>query len=123
MLMQTHEIQNLLSRLDKEDKEIAGVVVFDIKKDEAIASTFSPDYVKKTLEIERLIANLEKKRIMKLDPCGPKNWAMYSFDKKIVVTVRVKHDIFTSTEYVIEKSPSAAIEDALEVALMVNELI
>lgn len=121
--MQTKEIQKLLNRLNKEDKDISGAVVFDLKKGAAIAATFSKGYVKKTIEIEQLIADLEKRRIMKLDPCGPKNWAMYSFNKKIVVTVRIKKHIFISLEYVMEKAPGASIEDALEVALMVNELI
>ncbi|HEV7424081.1 MAG TPA: hypothetical protein VGO21_02730 [Candidatus Paceibacterota bacterium] len=121
--MQTKAIQKLLTRLNKEDEEISGAVVFDLKKGTVIASTFSKEYVKKTIEIEQLIADLEKRRIMKLDPCGSKNWAMYSFNKKIVATVRIKKDIFISLEYVMEKAPSASIEDALEVALMVNELI
>jgi hypothetical protein len=121
--MKHDKIQTLLTRLDTEDKEISGAVVFDIKAGLPLASTFSDDYVQKTVKIEQLIAQLEEDRIMKLDPCGPKNWAMYSFDKKIVATVRVRQDIFLSMEYVIEKSPSASIEDSLEVALMVNELL
>jgi len=121
--METNKIQGLLSRLTKEDKEISGSVVFDIHTGTAIASTFSKPYVKNTVKIEQLIAGLEKDRLMKLDPCGPKNWAMYSFDKKIVTTVRVKKDVFISLEYAIEKSPSASIEDALEIALMVNGLL
>jgi len=121
--MQANKIQQLLSRLGKEDKEITGSVVFNITTGKALASTFPKAYVKKTVKIEQLIADLEKNRIMKLDPAGSKNWAMYSFNKKIVVTVRTKKDIFTSLEYEIEKPPSGAIEDALEVALMVNELL
>jgi len=121
--MQNKKIEDLLKKLDKEDKDISGIVVFDIQTGEPLATTFSETYVKKTITIEQLIMKLEKERILKLDPCGPKNWAMYSFGKKIVVTVRVRKDVFMSVEYVIEKAPSASIEDALEVALMINELL
>ncbi len=121
--MQYKKIQGLLTKLGKEDKEISGVVVFDIKTGKPLATTFSKIYVKKTITIEQLITKLEKDRVLKLDPCGPKNWAMYSFGKKIIVTVRVRKDTFMSVEYVIEKAPSACIEDALEVALMTNELL
>ena len=55
------------------------------------------------------------------DFAGPKNWAMYSFGKKIVVTARIKKDNWITVEYAIEKAPSACVEDALELALMVNE--
>jgi len=121
--MRHKKIQDFLKKLAKEDKDISGVVVFDIKTGEPLAETFSKTYVKKTITIEQLIMKLEKERILKLDPCGPKNWAMYSFGKKIIVTARIHKDIFMSAEYVIEKAPSACIEDALEVALMINELL
>ena len=119
--MENLKIRELLAKFDKEDPEIIGIVLFDIAKGSVIASTFSEDYDKKTIEIEQVIADLEKNRILKLDPCGPKNWAMYSFGKKIIVTVRVKKDDWITVEYAIEKAPSACIEDALEVALMVNQ--
>jgi len=119
--MENQKIQELLTKFDKEDPEITGIVLFDIAKGSVIASTFSEDYNKKTIEIEQAIADLETNRILKLDPCGPKNWAMYSFGKKIVVTARIKNDVWITMEYAIEKAPSACIEDALEVALMVNQ--
>ncbi len=121
--MEHKKLQELLDKFDKEDPEITGITVYDIAKGQQIASTFSQDYNKKTIEIEQAIADLEKNRILKLDPAGPKNWAMYSFGKKIVATVRVRHDNWLTMEYAIEKAPSACIEDALEVALMVNEEI
>lgn len=120
--MEQQKIQDLLNKFDKEDPEITGVIVFDIATGFAIASTFSDDYNKKTTEIEQAIAQLEKNRILKLDPCGDKNWAMYSFGKKIIVTARIKHDHWLTMEYAIEKAPSACIEDSLEMALMVNQL-
>ena len=119
--MENQKIQELLTKFDKEDPEITGIVEFDIAKASVIASTFSEDYNKKTIEIEQAIADLETNRILKLDPCGPKNWAMYSFGKKIVVTARIKNDVWITMEYAIEKAPSACIEDALEIALMVNQ--
>lgn len=120
-----HEgLQNLLDRFDQEDKDITGVVIFDIDAGEALASsTFSEDYVGKTVKIEQMIRDLEEDRILKLDPAGKKNWAMYSFGRKIVVTVRVRGSIFLTIEYVVQKAPSAAIEDALEIALMANDVI
>jgi len=121
--MENQKIQSLLDKFDKEDPEITGICVFNINDGSTIASTFSKDYNEKTIEIEKSIADLEKNRILKLDPCGPKNWAMYSFGKKIIVTVRIKKDIWLTIEYAIEKAPSACIEDALEVALMVNEML
>lgn len=119
--MEVQKIQELFSRLDKEDKEITGLIVFDIKEGKPIASTFTEAYDKKTIEIEQDIANLEKNRILKIDPCGLKNWAMYSFGKKIIVTTKIKKDVWLTIEYAIEKAPSACIEDALEIALMANE--
>lgn len=121
--MQHKKIQDLLKKLGKEDREISGIVVFSMNTGKPLASTFSAAYVKKTVAVEQMIAKMEKNRILKLDPCGPKNWAMYSFGKKIIVTVRIRKDVFMSVEYVIEKAPSASIEDALEVALMINELL
>jgi len=119
--MENQKIKDLLTKFDKEDPEITGIVFFDIDNGSVIASTFSEDYNKKTVEIEQAIADLEKNRILKLDPCGPKNWAMYSFGKKVIVTARVKDNNWITMEYAIEKAPSACIEDALEVALMVNQ--
>ena len=120
METKNQNVQDLIDKFDKEDPEITGIAVFDINKGIPLASTFSEDYNKKTIEIEQSIADLEKNRILKLDPCGSKNWAMYSFGKKIIVTVRIKKDNWLTMEYAIEKAPSACIEDALEVALMVN---
>jgi len=119
--MENSKIKELLTKFDKEDPEITGAVLFNLNNKSVLASTFSEDYDKKTIEIEQAIADLEKNRILKLDPCGPKNWAMYSFGRKVVVTVRVKDDNWLTMEYAIEKAPSACIEDALEVALMVNQ--
>jgi len=121
--MENQNIKSLLDKFDKEDPEITGICIFDINKGTVTASTFPEEYNKKTLAIEQSIAELEKDRILKLDPCGPKNWAMYSFGKKIIVTVRIKKDNWLTIEYAIEKAPSACIEDALEVALMANESI
>ena len=121
--MQHKKIKELLTKLCREDREISGIVVFDIENGKSLAATFTAGYVRKTIAIEQLIAKLEKNRVLKLDPCGPKNWAMYSFGKKIITTVRIRKDIFMSVEYMIEKSPSASIEDALEVALMINGLL
>lgn len=120
---QIDKIQELLLRFDREDEDISGVVVFDIKKGKELASTFSDEYTVKTIKIEQMLQELDKDRILKLDPAGPKNWAMYSYDKKIIATVRVKDDICLSCEYSVERAPSAAIEDALEIALMVNQLL
>ena len=119
--MKNDKIQGLLGELKQKDSELDGSIVFDIVSGETIASTFSGDYDQKTIKIEQLVADLEKDRILKLDPTGPKNWMMSSWAKKIVTTVRIKGNIFLSCEYVIEKAPSAAIEDALEIALMVNQ--
>ncbi len=121
--MENKKIQELLDKFDKEDPEITGVMVFNISTGEVVASTFPADYNKKDIEIEQAIADLEKNRILKLDPCGAKNWAMYSFGKKIIATARIKKDTWITMEYAIEKSPSACIEDALEVALMVNDAL
>lgn len=122
--MVNQALQNLLDKFDKEDPEISGIVVFDIKTSEVLASsTFSDDYAVKTVKIEQMIRDLELDRILKLDPAGQKNWAMYSFGRKIVVTVHIRGSIWMTSEYVVQKAPSAAIEDALEIALMANDVL
>jgi hypothetical protein len=119
--MKNDKVQALLDDLGKKDPELDGSVVFHIGSGAVVASTLSEDYNQKTVKIEQLVMELEKDRILKLDPTGPKNWMMSSWAKKIVVTARIKGDVFVSCEYAIEKAPSAAIEDVLEIALMVNQ--
>lgn len=111
--MENKKIQEVLNSFDRED----------IEKEISLASTFSEDYIKKTIEIERSILDLEKNRILKLDPAGEKTWAMYSFRKKVVATVKIRGSIFMTTEYVVQKSPSSAIEDVLEIALIINNVL
>ncbi len=118
------KIQKLVEQFDEKGDEVIGIVVYDLDSGEVFASqSFSQDYINKTLEIERAIKVLEQDRILKLDPAGQKNWVMYSYWRKIVVTVRIQASFFLTLEYQPKKAPSAAIEDALEIALMVNEII
>lgn len=121
--MKNSNVQILLDRLDQEDQEITGMVVFNIQSGEIIGSTFAPEYTQQTIEIEQLILDLETQRLQKLDPTGQKTWTMYSFSKKVVLTIRIQGPVFISCEYVIHKAPGAAIEDGLEIALMVNEAL
>ncbi|MBN2585643.1 hypothetical protein JXA59_03310 [Patescibacteria group bacterium] len=119
--MNNDNLQGLLKMCDQKDEQISGIIVFDMDSGKSLASTFSSEYDAKTIAIEQALTALDEDRIMKLDPVGPKNWAMYSYDRKVVATVKIRGSIWLSCEYKTEKAPSAAIEDALEIALMAND--
>jgi hypothetical protein len=99
------------------------MMVFDLKTGEILGSTYSKEHAKKVIEIEQMAENLENKDLSEIDSGRKSTWAMLSFERKIVVFSRVKGDISLSAEYALQKSPTGAIEDILEIALLVNNLI
>jgi hypothetical protein len=117
------KIQNLLDKFDREEDELLGMMVFDLKTGEILGSTFEDKKAKDIIEIERKTQELEKNKFAVIDPAGKKTWAIYSLERKISVVSRVDNDIFVISEYAIQKSPTGAIEDILEIALLVNNLI
>lgn len=113
----------IIKDFKKEDKQIRGITVFNSRTKEVIASTASKKIAEKVVKSRREYLKLgEKMRKLWGGQGGGKfNWDALSLSRYIIVGVKIKGDIYLSIEYIVEKAPSAAIEDALEIALMVNQ--
>ncbi len=120
--MDNKKILDLISKYVKDDSELIGLVVYDRKKGVSFASTFDSKETAKQIKIS-LFCESNDKRIEKLDPSGNFRWEIFSFSRKIVCSVRINKNIFVDAFYESDKAPSGAIEDALEIALDVGELL
>lgn len=120
--MDAKKIQTLLNGFKKEDKMLNNLMVYDRKNKKLIASTVSAAKAKQVIKIAKIMEEADKRTAL-IDKPGKLNWDMASFARKVVVFVRIHGEIFLDVSYRVEKAPSGAIEDALELALMVGELI
>ncbi len=120
--MKANEIKKLLKGYVKEDPELKGGIVYNRKSGKPIATTLTPKATEKNIKISQLAAKTDE-RASKLDPSGVFRWDMVSFSRKIICCVRIHKDTFVDLFYAPQKAPSGAIEDALEIALDVGELL
>lgn len=114
------EARELIEKFCKEDSHIRSIVVYDMDS-EKILETTSPEDTGNVIEVTKVVLNADE-RANKASKryVGKTNWYMYSFEKTVIVRVRIVKEIFIQIEYSIETAPSAAIEDGLELALMVG---
>ncbi len=121
--MNVNSVAELLSKSVKEDRDIHGLMVYNFPKQEVLASTFSPEETKKFMEVEKLYMDLELEHATKVDPAGERNWLMVSLSRKIVYSVKITKDIHLYADLEPSEAPSAAIEDGLELALMIGRML
>lgn len=121
--MQNDKIQKLIQGVVTKDKDINGLMVYNFTKQEVIASTFSPEDTQKFMKVEKLYMDVEIKQATKVDPAGSRNWLMVSLDRKIVYSVRITDEVHLYGDLEPSEAPTAAIEDGLELALMVGRML
>lgn len=121
--MQQKKILAMLKQVVKGDRDINGLMVYDFPKQKVIASTFSAADTKKFLTVEKLYMDLETQHATKVDPAGTRNWLMVSLNRKIVYSIRITDDVHLYGDLAPSEAPTAAIEDGLELALMVGRLL
>ncbi|MCX6720538.1 MAG: hypothetical protein NTW11_01925 [Candidatus Staskawiczbacteria bacterium] len=116
------EVQDLLQKFAKEDKEIGGLVVFDEKTEEIIATTYSSEKAKEVIAVRKEYRNLGVKA-EKIYPAGKWNWGMTSLARYVEFGTNLVGDYQLAGEFTEAHSPSACIEDALEISLMINDIL
>jgi len=116
------EVMALISKYSKDDPELYGLIVYNRKTGVLIGSTFDSKETVRQVKIS-LFCEKNDQRINKFDPSGNFRWEMFSFSRKIVCSVRIRGDIYIDAFYAPEKAPSGAVEDSLEIALDVGELL
>lgn len=121
--MKKEEIKNLLQESVKNDQDLNGLLVYNLATGEIIASTFSEDYSKKTIEISKIFQGTDKKAAGIVESAGGTNWVMKSLTRKVIYDVRITDDVWLFGETKISEAPSAALEDGLELALMIGRLL
>lgn len=113
-------LKAIIKKFKKEDSQLIGISVFNVKTGKVLATTAPMNIAKKVVwvrqQYEKMGHVVDKKY-----PAGKWNWSMTSLSRLIGVGVRIKGDLSLTVAYKVEKAPSAAIEDALELALMVND--
>jgi len=116
------EVLKLIQGYVKDDPEIYGLIVYNRKTGDVLASTFDSKETQRQVGISLLYEKSDQK-INKLDPAGNFRWEMFSFSRKIVCSVRINKNVFVDSFYAPEKAPSGAIEDSLEISLDIGELL
>ena len=121
--MQNDKILKLIKNVVAKDKDINGLMVYNFQKQKVVASTFSPEDTKKFMKVEKLYMDVEIKQATKVDPAGNRNWLMVSLDRKIVYSVRITNEVHLYGDLEPSESPTAGIEDGLELALMIGRIL
>ena len=121
--MKKDEIKSLLDEAVKDDQDLNGLLVYNLTTGEVVASTFPDDYSKKTIEISRIFQGTEKEAVSIVDSAGGTNWVMKSLARKVIYDVKISGDVWLFGETKISEAPTAALEDGLELALMIGRLI
>lgn len=116
-------IAELLKKTVKEDQDLTGMLVFNLPKQEVIATTFPADYSEKLMQIERSFQETEHKASDLIGSDGAMNWMMKSLERKVLYDVRISKDVYLFGEARITEAPSSAIEDALEIALEIGRML
>jgi hypothetical protein len=121
--MKNDKILGLLKDVVAKDRDINGLMVYNFPKQEVIASTFSPEDTRKFMTVEKLYMDIEIKKATKVDPAGNRNWVMVSLDRKIVYSVRITDEVHLYGDLEPSEAPTAAIEDGMELALMIGRIL
>lgn len=115
------ELQKLLEKFKSEDKEVAGLLVYDSETNKIISSTYDERKGKKIVAVRTKYSQLGAEAVMEgVYPAGRWNWGMTSVALYTMFATNLIGDYVLAGEFLESKAPSACIEDALEVSLMVN---
>ena len=112
----------LITKYVKEDNMLDAILVYNRKTGKVIASTLDEKETSNQVKISQLAAKMDEKAD-RIDPSGNFRWDMVSFSRKIITSVRIHEDNYVDILFKSSKSPSGAIEDALEIALDAGELL
>ena len=121
--MKNEPIHALIQNAVDEDPDLTGLLVYNLPEAKAIASTFPGEYSKKAMEIQQIFYDTEQHAMRIHESAGGTNWVLKSLARKVVYDVRITDDIYIFGETRITEAPTAALEDALELALMVGRLL
>jgi hypothetical protein len=121
--MKNDKILEKIKDVVEKDRDINGLMVYNFPKQEVIASTMNPEDTQKFMEVEKLYMDLELNQATKVDPAGTRNWIMVSLDRKIVYSIKITDEIHLYGDLEPSEAPTAAIEDGLELALMVGRML
>ena len=121
--MDKKEIQILIEGAVKEDQDLTGMLVYNLPKAEVIASTFPEDYSQKAIEIQQIFYETEQEAMKIVKSAGGTNWVLKSLARKVIYDIRITDDIYVFGETKVTEAPTAALEDGLELALMIGRLL
>ncbi|MBI2443777.1 MAG: hypothetical protein HYV42_00855 [Candidatus Magasanikbacteria bacterium] len=121
--MQQEKIAKLINEVVTKDPDINGLMVYNLPKQKVIATTFSSGDTKKFMKVEKLYMDVETNKATKIDPAGDRNWLMVSLNRKIVYSIRITDEVHLYGDLQPSEAPTAAIEDGLELALMIGRML
>lgn len=116
------EIKEKITKFKQEEPHIKEVTLYDMSAGEILATTHTPKMADKIVDITKIVLETDKEA-NSISNVGRTHWHMYSFAKEVIARVRIKKNTFVQVEYTVETAPSSAIEDALELGLMINDLM
>lgn len=119
--MQKKEIESLVVEAAKNDPDVVGLLVYNIKTEEILTTTFSEEHSRKVVAIQKKFYETEEDSLVATEePADETNWFMKSVARKTIYEVHIKEGICLFGETKITEAPTAVLEDALELALMIG---
>ena len=118
------KVKDLLSKFKSEDKEIAGLMVYNSKTSEIVATTYDAKKSSDLIAVRNKYIKLGEEAVAEgVYPEGSWNWGMTSVARYSLFATNLVGDYVMADEFIESKAPSACIEDALELSLMVNDIL
>lgn len=118
------ELQRLFEKFRSEDKEIAGILVYDEESNEIIASTYDARKGKNLVAVRKKYAQLGAEAVMEgVYPMGRWNWGLTSVARYTMFATKLVGNYVMAGEFMESKAPSACLEDALEFSLMADDIL
>lgn len=119
--MKKDEIQSLISEATERDPDMVGLLVYNFATEEVIATTFPEEHSRKVIAIQKKFYETERDALVSTEePADETNWFMKSVARKVIYEVHIEKDVCLFGETKITEAPTAALEDALELALMIG---
>jgi len=118
------ELQRLFEKFKTEDKEIAGILVYDEESSEIIASTYEARKGKNLVAVRKKYSQLGAEAVMEgVYPMGRWNWGLTSVARYTMFATKLVGNYVMAGEFMESKAPSACLEDALEFSLMADGIL
>ena len=118
------ELQKLFEKFKSEDKEIAGLLVYDEESNEIIASTYDARKGKNLVAVRKKYSQLGAEAVMEgVYPMGRWNWGLTSVARYTMFATKLVGNYVMAGEFIESKAPSACLEDALEFSLMADDIL